>query len=112
MADAMRRADQERMDRDREHARLLFAFAVERVEGIDDVLAEGGGRRALAVDQADIVDIDRIRNNVEAVLHLEGLIVGGAPIADIFDAVRRERVESARSFRQTRAEPATDALPG
>ena len=37
---AVRRAGRERMQRDRQHARLLGAFAIERVEGIDDVLAE------------------------------------------------------------------------
>ena len=41
MGHAVGRADQERMQRDGQHARLGLALAVERVEGIDDVLAEG-----------------------------------------------------------------------
>src|SRR6267154_1418860 len=37
MRRAMRRTGQERMQRDRQHARLVRALAIERVEGIDDI---------------------------------------------------------------------------
>ena len=66
-------------------------------------------RRALAVDQAEIVDVDRVGHRVHAVLQRERLIVGRAPIADIFDARGFERIQRAVGFAEAGAEPAAHA---
>src|SRR5689334_17735704 len=48
---AMRRSDQEWVQRDRQDPSLIFALAIQRIESVDNVGSELRCRRALTIDQ-------------------------------------------------------------
>ena len=88
---------------------LAVAFIIEDVEGLANPAIELLDADARHVEQRHVVELDRIRNGVEAVVHAVGQIVVD-PVGDVFDAVGAQQVERRVGLGQAGPEPAAHLL--